>query len=114
MIGGFREWVGGKAKKSAEYLTGEIRPGDVVVTHHLPHIRSVAPRYVGDALTRYFLHDISDVVEGCGARLWLHGHTHDSMDYRVGPTRVLCNPFGYRRYEENPGFQEFLTVDLTA
>jgi len=109
-IRGFREWVGVKALESAEFLAEEVRAGDVVVTHHLPHIRSVAARFVGDPLTRYFLHDLSDFVEVCGARLWVHGHTHDSMDYRVGQTRVLCNPFGYRRYEENAGFRDFLTV----
>ena len=28
--------------------------------------------------------------------LWVHGHTHDSFDYKVnGHTRVVCNPRGY-------------------
>lgn len=112
MIEGFRDWVGEKALGSAEFLAKEVRAGDVVVTHHLPHIRSVAARFVGDPLTKYFLHDLSGFVEGCGARLWVHGHTHDTMDYRVGQTRVLCNPFGYRRYEENYGFNDDLLIDL--
>jgi len=112
MIEGFRDWVGGKAKKAAEYLRGEVRSGDVVITHHLPHRSSVAERYRGHPLNKYFLHDLSGFVEGCGGRLWVHGHTHDSMDYRVGATRVLCNPAGYLRYEENVDFQEKLTVDL--
>ena len=29
------------------------------------------------------------------ADLWLHGHVHDSFDYRVGRCRVICNPRGY-------------------
>ncbi len=112
MIEGFRPWVAEKARQAAAYLSREVREGDVVVTHHLPHMGSVAERYRGHPLTKYFLHDLTGFVEGCGAALWLHGHTHDSMDYRVGRTRVLCNPAGYLRYEENRAFREDLTVDL--
>jgi Icc-related predicted phosphoesterase len=41
--------------------------------------------------------------------LWLHGHTHGSCDYKLGDTRVVCNPMGY------PGeVSEYtkLTIDL--
>ncbi|WP_215884515.1 hypothetical protein [Acidithiobacillus sulfurivorans] len=27
--------------------------------------------------------------------IWIHGHVHDRMNYRIGKTRVLCNPWGY-------------------
>lgn len=30
-----------------------------------------------------------------GVALWLHGHVHDSFDYRVGGCRVIANPRGY-------------------
>jgi hypothetical protein len=29
------------------------------------------------------------------ADLWVHGHVHDSFDYRVGRARVVANPRGY-------------------
>lgn len=35
--------------------------------------------------------------------LWVHGHIHRSLDYRVGGTRVVCNPRGYPH--ENPRFE---------
>lgn len=111
-IGGFRDFIKDASQKAGAYLKGSVRPGDVVVTHHLPHRSSVAARYQGDALTRYFLNDVSEFVEGCGAALWVHGHTHDTMRYRAGSTQVVCNPFGYVRYQENRAFQEDLTVDL--
>lgn len=28
-------------------------------------------------------------------RLWVHGHTHSEMDYRIGQCQVLCHPCGY-------------------
>jgi hypothetical protein len=29
------------------------------------------------------------------APLWLHGHVHDSFDYRAHGSRVVANPRGY-------------------
>lgn len=67
----------------------------VVVTHHAPHPGSVADRFSRDGLTPCFVSDLSDVIEARRPALWIHGHTHDSFDYRVGDTRVVCNPKGY-------------------
>lgn len=44
--------------------------------------------------------------------LWVHGHTHDSFDYMIGSTRVLCNPRGYIPEEANKQFDPALIVDL--
>ena len=68
---------------------------DVVVTHHLPDERCVVPRYRGDALNCFFVSDLD--VETVAPKLWLHGHTHSSVDVTIGATRVLANPHGYKR-----------------
>lgn len=111
-IAGFRKWVGGKAAKAARFLQETVREGDVVLTHHLPHRQSIHPFYVDSPLNPYFYHDLDDLVESRKARLWVHGHTHCSMNYTVGQTRVVCNPFGYLRHEENGFFDERLTVEV--
>lgn len=84
-------------RQSVEWLEAELATGDasstVVVTHHAPHPRSVAPGYVGDPLTPSFVSDL-DHLMGRSA-LWIHGHVHDSFDYEVRGTRVVCNPRGY-------------------
>jgi predicted phosphodiesterase len=66
----------------------------VVVTHHLPSIRSVAQKYLTNPLTPAFASDCDDLLN-LGANLWIHGHTHESCDYMAGNTRVVCNPRGY-------------------
>ncbi|NDB87079.1 MAG: hypothetical protein EB127_30995, partial [Alphaproteobacteria bacterium] len=112
LIGEFRTWISKQGKSSSEYLRNNVKEGDVVITHHLPHPKSVNVKFAGSYLNKYFLHDVSDVVENNGAKLWIHAHTHCSCDYIVNNTRVICNPFGYLRYEENSQFNEKLTIEL--
>ena len=93
----------------------------VVVTHHAPHPRSIHARFAGSPVNGAFVSDLTELVEQ--ADLWLHGHAHDSFDYRVGRCRVVCNPRGYaqNRHDapsvdalvfENPAFGRQLVIDL--
>lgn len=83
----------------------------VVVTHHLPHRRSVHPRHARSPLNPAFASDLAHLVRG-PASLWIHGHTHESMDYCVAGTRVVCNPRGYLPHEPNRAFDPALLVEL--
>jgi Icc-related predicted phosphoesterase len=82
----------------------------VVVTHHLPHARSVPARFKGDLLNAAYASDLSQVIEEHQPALWVHGHTHDSSDYHVSATRIVCNPRGYE--DENPRFDAGLVVTV--
>ena len=86
--------------ESRAWLTEELaKPWagkTVVVTHHGPHPLSVNPKYEGDILSAAFVSDLSEILLSEHAPdLWVHGHVHDSFDYRVGGTRVVANPAGY-------------------
>jgi predicted phosphodiesterase len=85
----------------------------VVVTHHLPHVRSVHPNFEGERSNPAFASDLSALF-GDRVNLWVHGHTHESMDYEIGATRVLCNPRGYIPHLPNPNFLPDLTVSVEA
>lgn len=67
----------------------------VVVTHHGPHPLSVHPRYAGDPTNAAFVSDLTELLQL--ADVWLHGHVHDSFDYKVAGCRVAANPRGYAR-----------------
>ena len=67
----------------------------VVVTHHAPSSRSISRRYVGDPLSPAFASNLESLMDDHRAVLWVHGHVHDSFDYEIGSTRVVCNPRGY-------------------
>lgn len=82
----------------------------VVVTHHLPHPRSIPSRFGGDLLNSAYASDLSSIIEERQPALWVHGHTHDSCDYQVGDTRIICNPRGYE--DENSAFNPDLVVQV--
>jgi predicted phosphodiesterase len=114
-IRGFRSLFPALAADSARFLQETISPGDIVITHHLPHPKSIAQRYAGSPFNVFFLHDLAATVEDGGAALWIHGHTHTSCDYVAGGTRVVCNPFGYAHAlpgEPNPAFREHFDVEV--
>jgi predicted phosphodiesterase len=105
----------------------------VIVTHHGPHPGSVHRRYAPDSrmlasshrlpyenddwlMTPGFVSNLEPLVERFDA--WLHGHVHNSFDYRVGKCRVVANPRGYPRNGgitldfENPEFEPLKLIEV--
>jgi hypothetical protein len=76
----------------------------VVVGHHSPSFQSCHPMYGSDTLMNGGYHsDLSEfILDHPQIVLWTHGHTHHPFDYKIGETRVVCNPRGY----ENEGYSE--------
>lgn len=99
---------------SVDYIRSEVaKPFDgktVVVTHHAPHKKSIARRFEHDLLSACFASDLSTLIKKTKPHIWIRGHVHDRFDYRVGMTRVVCNPRGYS--SEAEGFDEQLVVDI--
>lgn len=86
----------------------------VVVTHHAPSRRSIHPRFAGSALNAGFVSDAERLAGSARACLWVHGHTHDSFDYDLQGTRVVCNPRGYAQagVNENARFEPNFIVEV--
>ena len=75
----------------------------VVVTHFAPSLRSADPRYGINPGTAGFCNALDDLLPQ--AKLWLHGHLHCPVDYTVGGCRVVANPLGYARKNEQLYFK---------
>ncbi len=56
--------------------------------------------------------DQQKIIERAQPALWVHRHAHDSFDYTIGSSRILCNSRGYVRREPNPNFDPGLIVEL--
>ncbi len=86
----------------------------IVVTHHGPHRKSLAPQFADDLTSAGFISNLGPLLGR--AALWIHGHTHTSFDYVVGSTRVVCNPRGYCAKDgtncENGAFSWDFVVDV--
>ena len=78
---------------------------NVVISHHAPSPRSIAPQYEGNKLNPAFISDLETMIANNSIALWIHGHTHTAFDYRIGGTRVVCNPRGYQPYEADTGYE---------
>ena len=95
MIPAFNKWVWEESKLDVTFLRRELQEGDIVVTHYLPSWRSVHPIWAGSEENCYFVCDVEELIAERRPAFWAHGHTHESADYGIGPTRVICNPLGY-------------------
>lgn len=114
LIEGFRKEVYAENKKALDFLQAELREGDLVLTHHLPTLKSVSDRFVGSPYNAFFVCDAEALILERRPALWAHGHTHDSKDYWLGSTRILCNPYGYHKAELNPDFEAQKLAEIGA
>jgi len=74
----------------------------VVVGHHSPSKLSTKPQYEHDTLVNgAYSSDLSEfIMDRPQIKVWTHGHTHHEFDYKVGETRIVCQPRGYDGYED--------------
>lgn len=88
-------------------LQNNINKPVVVMTHHTPSIKSIHEQYRKYSKSnRAYYSDLDDMIEEFQPLMWLHGHTHCGMDYKLFNTRVLCNPIGYP--DEPSEWQDYL------
>jgi hypothetical protein len=102
--------------ESRAFLEAELaEPFDgvsIVMTHHAPSGRSLPGFRHGDPISAAYASDLETLIEKTRPQLWVHGHIHTSSDYRIGATRVVCNPRGYFPHQLNPDFDPALVVEV--
>ena len=113
--------------ESRDYLERELRrspdplgiiPSEtwdrvVVVTHHAPSARSLLYGESGGYGDTCYASALEPLVRQ--ADLWIHGHTHVAVDYRVeggAGGRVVSNPRGYVGSEPVEGFDPARVVEV--
>lgn len=82
----------------------------VAITHFAPSLKSADPRYGLTPGTAGFCSNLDELF--ALADLWLHGHLHAPSNYRVGNCRVVANPMGYARKNEQSAFQPEMLLDV--
>lgn len=82
----------------------------VVVTHFAPSLTSADPRYGLTPGSAGFCNALDALLPH--AELWLHGHLHAPSNYVKNGCRIVANPLGYARKNEQNAFQATLCIDL--
>ncbi len=82
----------------------------VVVTHHVPTIKGVHPRWRSDRLTPAFASNLEHIVEK--ADVWVYGHTHDPTDFMIGGCRLINNAYGYIGQGEGMLFDPSFVIEV--
>lgn len=84
----------------------------VVLSHHSPGnaLRLRGRKERGDDC--YFA-DIENLIgKSDKISLWVHGHVHQSYDYMINNTRVVCNPYGYWGHSVNGNFNRQIILEV--
>lgn len=84
----------------------------VVVTHHLPSFQSIAKEFRGDSLNGAYASELFEDIMETQPDVWIHGHSHASMDYYIDETRIINNPRGYAPDDLNKEFNDTLIIEL--
>ncbi len=82
----------------------------VAITHFAPSLMSADPRYGLTPGTAGFCNALDDLLPH--AQLWLHGHLHAPSDYMHRGCRVVANPLGYARKNEQINFQPKQLIEI--
>ena len=86
----------------------------VVVGHHAPSFQSIGEQYKHDTLMNGgYASDLSEfIMDRPQIKLWTHGHMHQTFDYMIGETRVVCNPRGYESHGEVSGWNPNILIEI--
>jgi len=88
----------------------------VVVGHHSPSLQSIHEMYKDQSLMNGgYSSDLSEfILDHPQIVLWTHGHTHHPFDYKIGETRIVCNPRGYENegYSEDSGWNPNILLEI--
>ena len=87
----------------------------VVVTHMAPSWNSIHEKYKTGPFSNLngaYASRLEEDIFQTKPDLMVHGHVHDSFDYYVGETRIVCNLRGYFPDEVNPYFNPELVLEV--
>lgn len=104
---------GASVRWLAASLAASNTKQNLVITHHAPSPQSIPEEYKSDAVSAAYASNLEALIWQYQPAYWVHGHIHQSCEYSIGNTKVICNPHGYTD-EKNTGFNREYLLDIHA
>ena len=106
-------------KENVEWLKSSLDSASgncVVITHHLPSSKLIAPKYDTPRMRPYnqwFYCHVDDVFRANRHKIncWIYGHTHSPYSGILDGVRFLCNPVGYPGENGTEDFSAAILLD---
>jgi predicted phosphodiesterase len=100
--------------QSRAYIDKELAKShhgpSLVLTHHAATIEAVAPQFQRSLISAAYASELLPIVDRHQPDWWVSGHTHMSLNFQRGKTRLISNPAGYG--DENPSFDTSLIIEV--
>ena len=84
----------------------------IVITHHLPSYKLIAPKYQGYDMNQCFASNCEELMKN-QVKYWFYGHTHTEGDTIINNTRLLCNPLGYPDENTDVNMNKIIILENT-
>tara|TARA_R110002124_G_scaffold287142_1_gene470659 strand:- start:6582 stop:7391 length:810 start_codon:yes stop_codon:yes gene_type:complete len=68
---------------------------DIVITHHAPSLNSIHSESRRAGTMPMYASNLDNQIIRWAPKLWIHGHTHEDVDYMIGETRIAAKQRGY-------------------
>jgi len=73
-----------------------------VISHHAPTHQVIDERFKHDIeLNCCFCSELDHLFLKPNIKYWVHGHLHKRHDVVIESTRIICNAYGYDKYESD-------------
>ena len=111
------EYMAKMNEKACDFLEFELRKNPfegqkIVVSHFAPHPLSIHSSRQHLECS-YWVNNLEHLMGF--SDYWFHGHTHDTFNYQVEGTHVICNPRGFSKtFNLSPNAQFDKTIILPA
>lgn len=106
------QWLDADYALTRSFMEDNMHEGDIIISHMVPSVECVAPRWQGNPNNKFFVNDFSTLIKERKPRAWLFGHTHDKIAQRVGETMMYTNPRGYAVEKDITKFDPYFTLEF--
>lgn len=90
----FVPWVFEENERCIEFWNNV--EADVWITHHNPSYLGMSERFKYNRLNCYYVEPrLGKAIEHSQPKYCIQGHSHSSVNYQIGETKIISNPYGY-------------------